>query len=35
MEKPAFVFDGRKILDYNQMQSIGFMPYEIGKSTQN
>ena len=35
MEKPAFVFDGRKILDYNQMQSIGFMAYEIGKSTQN
>ena len=35
MEKPAFVFDGRKILDYNQMQSIGFIPYEIGKSTQN
>ena len=35
MEKPAFVFDGRKILDYNQLQSIGFTAYEIGKSTQN
>ena len=35
MEKPAFVFDGRKILNHNQLQSIGFMAYEIGKSTQN
>ena len=35
MEKPAFVFDGRKILDYNELQSIGFTAYEIGKSTQN
>ena len=34
MEKPAFVFDGRKILDYNQLQSIGFTAYEIGKSIQ-
>ena len=31
MEKPAFVFDGRKILDHNQLQSIGFIAYEIGK----
>ena len=35
MEKPAFVFDGRKILDYNQLQSIGFTAYEIGKPTQS
>jgi len=35
MEKPAFVFDGRKILDYNQLQSIGFTAYEIGKSTED
>ena len=35
MEKPAFVFDGRKILDYTELQSIGFTAYEIGKSTQN
>ena len=34
MEKPAFVFDGRKILNHNQLQSIGFTAYEIGKSTQ-
>ena len=35
MEKPAFVFDGRKILDYNQLQSIGFTVYEIGKATED
>ena len=35
MEKPAFVFDGRKILDYNQLQSIGFTAYEIGKATES
>ena len=34
MEKPAFVFDGRKILDHNQLQSIGFTSYEIGKGTE-
>ena len=34
MEKPAFVFDGRKILDHNQLQSIGFTAYEIGKGTE-
>lgn len=31
MHKPAFVFDGRKILDHNHLQSIGFTAYEIGK----
>ena len=35
MEKPAFVFDGRKILDYNQLQSIDFTAYEIGKATED
>ena len=35
MEKPAFVFDGRKILDYNQLQSMGFTAYEIGKATED
>ena len=30
MEKPAFVFDGRKMLDQQQLQSIGFKSYEIG-----
>ena len=33
MEKPAFVFDGRKILNHNHLQSIGFTAYEIGKAT--
>jgi len=35
MEKPAFVFDGRKILNHNQLQSIGFTTYEIGKATED
>ena len=35
MEKPAFVFDGRKILNHNQLQSIGFAAYEIGKATKD
>jgi UDPglucose 6-dehydrogenase len=35
MEKPAFVFDGRKILNHNQLQSIGFTAYEIGKATKD
>ena len=35
MEKPAFVFDGRKILDVNQLQSIGFTAYEIGKANKD
>ena len=35
MEKPAFVFDGRKILNYNQLQSIGFTAYEIGKAKED
>ena len=35
MEKPAFVFDGRKILNHNQLQSIGFSAYEIGKATED
>jgi UDPglucose 6-dehydrogenase len=35
MKKPAFVFDGRKILNHNQLQSIGFTAYEIGKETED
>ena len=30
MEKPAFVFDGRKILDQQQLRTVGFNSYEIG-----
>jgi UDPglucose 6-dehydrogenase len=32
MEKPAHVFDGRKILDHSALTEIGFSAYEIGKS---
>lgn len=31
MEKPAFVFDGRNILDHEQLFNIGFEVYPIGK----
>ncbi len=30
MKKPAFVFDGRKILDVNKLKNIGFNIYAIG-----
>lgn len=32
MLKPAFVFDGRRLLDTNNMESIGFNYYKIGQS---
>jgi len=32
MLKPAFLFDGRNILDGKAMQNIGFQVYQIGKS---
>jgi len=31
MAKPAFVFDGRNILDHNKLREIGFEVYAIGK----
>ncbi|BAT76533.1 hypothetical protein LR48_Vigan01g274500 [Vigna angularis] len=31
MEKPAFVFDGRNILDVHKLREIGFIVYSIGK----
>lgn len=31
MMKPAFIFDGRKILDHQQLQQIGFNVKTIGK----
>lgn len=34
MEKPAFVFDGRKILDYKKLHSLGFTAYQIGRPNQ-
>ena len=35
MEKPAFIFDGRKILDQKMLLDIGFKAYEIGKPNTN
>lgn len=31
MQKPAFIFDGRNILDHAKLQKIGFKVYSIGK----
>jgi UDPglucose 6-dehydrogenase len=31
MEKPAFVFDGRNLLDHEKLHQIGFNVYPIGK----
>ena len=31
MQKPAFVFDGRLILDHNHLREIGFIVYALGK----
>jgi len=31
MQKPAFVFDGRNILDHAKLRNIGFIVYALGK----
>ncbi len=31
MQKPAFIFDGRNVLDQNQLYRIGFNVYPVGK----
>jgi UDPglucose 6-dehydrogenase len=31
MVKPAFIFDGRNILDHQKLHEIGFNVYAIGK----
>jgi UDPglucose 6-dehydrogenase len=31
MVKPAFVFDGRNILDHASLRELGFMVYALGK----
>lgn len=33
MSKPAFVFDGRNVLDHDKLREIGFDVYAIGKPT--
>lgn len=32
MKKPAFIFDGRNILDKEKLEKIGFKVYQIGKA---
>jgi len=32
MEKPAFIFDGRKILDHEKLMRIGFRVETVGKN---
>lgn len=32
MERPAYIFDGRNILEENRMKEIGFNYYRIGKA---
>ena len=34
MQKPAFIFDGRGLLNRKQLESIGFMYYNIGSGTE-
>lgn len=31
MKKPAFVFDGRKLLDRKKLEDLGFVYYAIGE----
>ncbi|KAJ6350642.1 hypothetical protein OIU78_006729 [Salix suchowensis] len=31
MQKPAFVFDGRNVVDAEKLREIGFIVYSIGK----
>lgn len=31
MVKPAFIFDGRNILDHQKLRDIGFIVYALGK----
>lgn len=35
MMKPAFIFDGRGILDINMLEKIGFICYKIGTASSN
>jgi UDPglucose 6-dehydrogenase len=31
MTKPAFIFDGRNILDHAKLREMGFVVYALGK----
>ncbi|NNF19276.1 MAG: hypothetical protein HKN61_05825, partial [Flavobacteriaceae bacterium] len=35
MQKPAFIFDGRGILDKKLLNNIGFIYYRIGEGAQD
>jgi len=35
MVKPAFIFDGRNILDHDKLESIGFYVYAVGKRSRH
>ena len=35
MAKPAFVFDGRNLLEHEKLREIGFEVYAIGKPDPN
>jgi len=35
MVKPAFIFDGRNILDHEKLESIGFNVYAVGKRSKH
>jgi UDPglucose 6-dehydrogenase len=35
MEKPAFLFDGRNILDSESLFEIGFNVYQVGKQAKS
>ena len=32
MQKPAFIFDGRNILDHESLQGLGYEVWAVGKS---
>ena len=34
MVKPAFIFDGRNLLDHDKLREVGFNIYAIGKAHQ-
>jgi UDPglucose 6-dehydrogenase len=31
MQRPAFVFDGRNVLDHEHLRELGFIVYALGK----
>lgn len=31
MQRPAFIFDGRNVLDHDHLRELGFIVYALGK----